>query len=165
LVGLSSLPPSGSGCQVVPSQITGLPSKTKEKIAELRTRRLKDKERLARLKKLEREAMGGTPRKSVFKFLGEKAVEESRKTLDKIGITKNQQDVLSRMYYADKENIYIKYDQDIHWVNFMNHSKNPNMTYGLNKYFAKRNIKANEELTLDFKAKQYHPELNFKENE
>ena len=26
-------------------------------------------------------------------------------------------------------------------------------------------IKANEELTLDFSAKQYHPELNFKENE
>ena len=47
----------------------------------------------------------------------------------------------------------------------MNHSKKPNMIYSLNKYFAKKNIKANEELTLDFSAKQYHPELNFKENE
>ena len=65
-------------------QITGLPSKTKEKIAELRTRRLKDRKRLAELKKIEKEAMGGTPRKSVFKFLGEKAVEESRETLDKV---------------------------------------------------------------------------------
>ena len=101
----------------------------------------------------------------IFEYTNKNTNKLYRKTLDKIGITKNQQDVLSRMYYADKENIYIKYDQDIHWVNFMNHSKKPNMIYSLNKYFAKKNIKANEELTLDFSAKQYHPELNFKENE
>ena len=101
----------------------------------------------------------------IFEYSNKNTNKLSKKILNKIDISKNQQDVLSRMYYADKEAIYIKYDQDIHWVNFMNHSKNPNMIYGLNKYFAKRNIKANEELTLDFTAKQYHPELNFKTNE
>ena len=64
-------------------QIRGLPSKTKEKIAELRTRKLKDRKRLAELKKIEKEAMGGTPRKAVFSFLGEDAVKQSRETLDK----------------------------------------------------------------------------------
>jgi uncharacterized membrane-anchored protein YjiN (DUF445 family) len=64
-------------------QIVGLPSKVKEKLAELQSRKLKQRTMLAKLKKLEREAMGGTPRKSVFNFLGEDAVEQSRDTLDK----------------------------------------------------------------------------------
>ena len=89
-------------------QITGLPSKTKEKIAELRTRRLKDKERLARLKKLEREAMGGTPRKSVFKFLGEDAVKQSRETLDK---------TLSSMKFSDNEVVDKTVKEDISLLN------------------------------------------------
>ena len=101
----------------------------------------------------------------IFEYSNKNTNKLSRQTLNKIDISKNQQDVLSRMYYADEKAIYIKHDQDIHWVNFMNHSKKPNMIYGLNKYFAKRNIKANEELTLDFTAKQYHPTLNFKTNE
>ena len=63
-------------------QIVGLPSKVKEKLAELRRRKIKDKTLFAKLKKLEREAMGGTPRKSVFKFLGKDALNQSRKTLD-----------------------------------------------------------------------------------
>ena len=50
----------------------------------------------------------------IFEYTNKNTNKLYRKTLDKIGITKNQQDVLSRMYYADKENIYIKYDQDIH---------------------------------------------------
>ena len=101
----------------------------------------------------------------IFEYSNKNTNKLSKKTLNQIDISKNQQDVLSRMYYADEEAIYIKHDQDIHWVNFMNHSKNPNMIYSLNKYFAKRNVKANEELTLDFTAKQYHPKLNFKTNE
>ena len=101
----------------------------------------------------------------IFEYSNKNTNKLSKKTLNQINISKNQQDVLSRMYYANEEAIYIKHDQDIHWVNFMNHSKNPNMIYGLNKYFAKRNVKANEELTLDFTAKQYHPKLNFKTNE
>jgi len=102
----------------------------------------------------------------IFEYINNgKSYKIPRKVLSKAGINKNQQDVLSRMYYADEEAIYIKFNNNIHWVNFMNHSRNPNMIYGLNKYFAKKNIKANEELTLDFSAKQYHPKLNFKENE
>ena len=66
-------------------RITGLPSKVKEKIAEFKKRKLEQKTMLAKLKKLEKEAGGtGTPRKSVFKFLGEDAAKETRETLDKV---------------------------------------------------------------------------------
>ena len=101
----------------------------------------------------------------IFEYNFEKNYKISRKAFKEAGLNKNIQDVLSRMYYADEEYIFIQFNNSIHWVNFMNHSRNPNMIYGLNKYFAKKNIKANEELTLDFTAKKYHPKLNFKENE
>ena len=98
----------------------------------------------------------------IFQYKNNLTKKINKKVLDYIGISKNQQDVLSRMYYANDEAIFIKRNQDIHWVNFMNHSKKPNMVYGLNNYFAKTDIKANEELTVDFSLNNYHPKLNFK---
>ena len=43
----------------------------------------------------------------------------------------------------------------------MNHSFNPNMIFVEGNYIAKRDIKADEEVTLDFTHNNYHSKLNF----
>tara|TARA_Y100000592_G_scaffold58847_1_gene92176 strand:- start:4030 stop:4455 length:426 start_codon:yes stop_codon:yes gene_type:complete len=80
------------------------------------------------------------------------------------GIDQKVIDTLSRLYFCDDENLYLQPNQQLYFVNFLNHSKNPNMIYRYGYYIAKRDIKQDEELTLNFLENGYHPQLSFEDN-
>ncbi len=70
-------------------------------------------------------------------------------------------DVLKRIYYSKDDILYVHREPVLHHVNFMNHSFDPNMIFDEGNYIAKRDIKADEEVTLDFTCNNYHSKLNF----
>tara|TARA_B100001769_G_C22045163_1_gene561707 strand:+ start:458 stop:895 length:438 start_codon:yes stop_codon:yes gene_type:complete len=86
----------------------------------------------------------------------------SKSELISKGIDEKVIETLSRLYFCDEENLYLQPNQQIYFVNFLNHSENPNMVFIRGFYMAKRDIKQDEEVTLDFLANGYHPQLSFK---
>ena len=69
---------------------------------------------------------------------------------------------LCRLYYCDENHIYLQKEPTLNFVNFLNHSKDSNMYFSQGYYIAKTDIKQDEELTLNFLANGYHPQLSFK---
>ncbi len=54
-------------------------------------------------------------------------------------------------------------NQQLHYVNFLNHSENSNVQYLEEKYLAKRNILKGEEILIDFNEDYYNPHgIHFK---
>ena len=71
-------------------------------------------------------------------------------------------DVLKRLYYSFGDALFLHREPKLHHVNFINHSANPNVVFEDGWYIAKQDIKADEEVTLDFLDKGYHRKLAFK---
>ena len=59
----------------------------------------------------------------------------------------------------DKDTIELRNDlfdkYSTKWVNYMNHSYNPNLYFKNNCYYSRKNIKKGEELTLNYKEDNY----------
>ena len=72
-------------------------------------------------------------------------------------------EILKRWYHELDGYVFLKENQDLHWVHLMNHSLNDNIRYENGYYIAKKNIKAHEELTANYL--NWRKKLNFKENE
>jgi len=97
-------------------------------------------------------------------FYNSKGLQKvSKDFLRKLGVKENVIKTLSRLYFNNKEEIVLQNSNIIDFVNFLNHNSKPNAIYKKGWYIAKNNIKANEEITLDFLADGYHPKLSFKE--
>lgn len=89
----------------------------------------------------------------------------SKSELISKGIDKRVIDTLSRLYFCDKEHLYLQPNQQIYFVNYLNHSENPNMIFVNGFYIARCDIKQDEEVTLNFLENGYHPQLSFKPKE
>ena len=101
----------------------------------------------------------------VYYYRSKNTHKLSKSELISQGIDKKVIDTLSRLYFCDKEHLYLQPDQQIYFVNYLNHSENPNMVFIRGFYMAKRDIKQDEEVTLDFLANGYQPQLSFKSKE
>ena len=88
--------------------------------------------------------------------------------LVKDGVSEKKLNVFKRVFFANETRIQLKMT-GISFVNYMNHSSRSNMEWSkendLSIYKAKKDIKAGEEVTLDFLENNYHTQLNFKPNE
>lgn len=97
-----------------------------------------------------------------------KAIACPIKELVKDGVSENQLKVFKRVFFANESIIQLK-TKGLDFVDLMNHNANSNMEWEYkNKtsfYKAKRDIKADEEVTLDFLENNYHSQLNFKPND
>ncbi len=84
------------------------------------------------------------------------------------GVSINKINVLKRLFAGSETSIQLK-TKGIDFVSLMNHNADSNMEWSkkgnLSIYRAKKDIKANEEVTLDFLDNNYHKKLNFKPNE
>lgn len=76
------------------------------------------------------------------------------------GITNEQIKILQKWYAHTTTHIQIPKNFNpyaLHIVSLMNHSPRSTLYYTNGKYYAKRNLKKNTELTLDYSHKNYHP--------
>lgn len=101
----------------------------------------------------------------VYYYKGEDTHPVSKSYLLKKGLDQRVIDTLCRLYYHDEHNLYLQPNQQLFFVNFLNHSANPNMVFKSGIYIAKRDIEQDEEVTLDWLDNGYHPKLYFKPNE
>ena len=110
----------------------------------------------------------------LFYYNNDSAIPINIKELKELEIPDSVIDILKRMYgsysYYDNKNpnktgdyIFLKENQDLTWVNFMNHKTNDNLKYENGFYIAKKDIKTHEELTINYL--NWREKLNFKENE
>tara|TARA_R100001440_G_scaffold75750_1_gene104006 strand:- start:14426 stop:14851 length:426 start_codon:yes stop_codon:yes gene_type:complete len=101
---------------------------------------------------------------TVFYYRSKDTYPISKNVLIQNGIDKRVVNTLSRLYFCNHETLYLQQDQQLHFVNFLNHSKNCNMYFSQGYYIAKEDIKQDEEVTLNFLANGYHPQLSFTPN-
>ena len=74
------------------------------------------------------------------------------------GVAVNTIKVLQKWYAHTDTHIQIPNQFDpysLHIVSLVNHNDNPNLFYKNGKYYAKKNIRANSELTLDYTHNNY----------
>ena len=77
------------------------------------------------------------------------------------GVHKDVIKTLSRLYYCDHDFLFLKANPELNFVNYLNHCENPNMYFRQGYYIANKDIKQDEEVTLNFLENNYHPQLSF----
>ena len=99
----------------------------------------------------------------LFYYNNDSAIPISIDEMRRIEIPNSVIDILRRLYHERDGYIFLKENQDLTWVNLMNHNKKGNLKYKDGYYISNREIKTHEELTINYLT--WRDKLNFKENE
>ena len=99
---------------------------------------------------------------TIFYYRTKGTMPISIKEVLKNNVSQKVIDVLKRLYYSFEDFLFLHREPKLHHVNFINHSENPNAIFENGYYKAKVDIKADEEVTIDFLHRGYHRKLNFK---
>ena len=99
----------------------------------------------------------------LFYYNNDSAIPISINEMKRIEIPNSVINILKRLYHEKDGYIFLKENQDLTWVNLMNHNEKGNLKYKDGYYISNRKIKTHEELTINYLT--WRDKLNFKENE